>query len=160
MNEKQYQTISELLNNLNSRENHNQHEAWIAKHASLTGDPKKSHLTHNDLDILDVLVHGEKTVSEVVKAIQITQGGTSRRINHLEKLGFLERFHQPTNKKTVYLKLTSDGKKLAQAHIALHKHLHDDTVNALSDFSDQELTVVTRFLTELADVRKNFGDRY
>ena len=41
MNEKQYQTISELLNNLNSRENHNQHEAWIAKHASLTGDPKK-----------------------------------------------------------------------------------------------------------------------
>ncbi|AMV60345.1 transcriptional regulator, MarR family [Pediococcus damnosus] len=160
MDEKQYQTITQLLKQLSATENHNQHEAWIAKQAAIKENPQKNHLTHNDLDILGVLLQGEKTVSEVVEAVQITQGGTSRRINHLEKLDLLEKFKRPTNKKTVYLKLTADGQKLATAHIALHKHLHEETVQALAEFSDSELAVVTRFLRKLADAQKDFETRY
>ncbi|GEN95443.1 MarR family winged helix-turn-helix transcriptional regulator [Pediococcus ethanolidurans] len=156
MNEMQYKEIDELLHQISDKETHNQHETWIAKHAAIGGDPKKSHLTHNDLDILDVLLNGEKTVSEVVEAIQITQGGTSRRINHLERLALLEKFHQPKNKKTVYLKLTVAGKQLAKAHMELHKQLQERALAAVAEFSDADIQMVRDFLMKLINSQINF----
>ncbi|WP_367366054.1 MarR family winged helix-turn-helix transcriptional regulator [Pediococcus parvulus] len=156
MNESQFKEIDALLHQIGSKETHNQHETWVAKHAAIDGDPKKNHLTHNDLDILDVLLDGEKTVSEVVAAIQITQGGTSRRINHLEKLELLKKFHQAVNKKTVYLKLTPSGQKLAQAHMQLHKQLREEALAAVADFSDADIQTVKNFLNRLIKAQEDF----
>lgn len=156
MNETQFKEINALLHQIGNRETHNQHENWMVKHAEIGNDPKKSRLTHNDLDILDVLLIGEKTVSEVVNAIQITQGGTSRRINHLAQLALVEKFHHPQNKRTVYLKLTPKGQRLAKAYMELHKKLREETLAAVADFSDAEIQIVKKFLERMIKAQKNF----
>ncbi|WP_412989593.1 MarR family winged helix-turn-helix transcriptional regulator [Pediococcus siamensis] len=156
MNETEFNEIDHLLHRISAAETHNQHEKWIAQHANLAGDPRKHHLTHNDLDILDVLLTGQRTVSEVVAAIEISQGGTSRRINHLARLNLLEKFHQQPNKKTVYLRLTAQGESLAKAHLELHQRLRQQALSALTEFTDGDAQIIKHFLTSLIQARREF----
>lgn len=151
MNDSQYTEIYNLLKNINR-------DTQTNRLAEFIGDRidnsvlihLQNRLTHNDLDILSAIGKKELTVSEVVDQMAISQGGTSRRINHLERLELLSKFHKAPNRKSVFLKLTTNGLILANAHNQLHQALRQEAFEAVSDFSDQDIDTVIKFLKRLS----------
>ncbi|AEV95765.1 MarR family winged helix-turn-helix transcriptional regulator [Pediococcus claussenii] len=151
MNDMQYTEIYNLLKRINRDTQINRLSEFIGGRIN---DNVLTHLqdrlTHNDLDILSTIGKDELTVSEVVDQMAISQGGTSRRINHLERLDLLSKFHKAPNRKSVFLKLTTNGLILANAHNELHQALRQEAFESVSDFSDQDINTVIKFLKRLS----------
>ncbi|MFI7589653.1 MarR family winged helix-turn-helix transcriptional regulator [Spongisporangium articulatum] len=79
----------------------------------------------------------------------LSSAGTSYVIDRLERAGHVRRVREhPTDSRVVHLRYTEEGMATG---VAFFGPLGDRTQDVLSGFSPQEVEVVARFLTAIAD---------
>jgi DNA-binding MarR family transcriptional regulator len=72
----------------------------------------------------------------------------------LVEAGLVERTPIPGNRKEVTLCLTADGKVVADIHERLHVEMKGGMVEFLSRYSNTELSVLAKMLSDFLSARK------
>lgn len=87
----------------------------------------------NDISIKDLhMIHtisikGNPSVSEIAKILFISKQATAKRVNKLEKLGYIQKTINKQDKRSVKVTLTHKGKLLCR----LHNHAHNEYIKSL-----------------------------
>ncbi|MFG1931384.1 MarR family winged helix-turn-helix transcriptional regulator [Mycobacterium sp. NPDC048908] len=106
---------------------------------------------------MHLLAHiAEGPVSVVGLAARAGQlkGTVSKHVQRLVEAGLVERVPIPGNRKEVTLRLTADGKIVADAHEKLHAEMKRGIVDFLSRYSNAELSVLSRVLSDFLAAQK------
>jgi len=78
----------------------------------------------------------------------------SKHVQRLVEEGLVERNPIPGNRKEVTLALTSDGKLVADVHEQLHTEVKSGVAEFLSRYSNAELSVLAKMLTDVLSAKK------
>jgi DNA-binding MarR family transcriptional regulator len=106
---------------------------------------------------MHLLAHiAEGPVSVVGLAARADQlkGTVSKHVQRLVEAGLVERTPIPGNRKEVTLGLTADGKVVADIHDQLHVEMKGGVVEFLSRYSNAELSVLAKMLSDFLSARK------
>jgi|GEM_PF-1855515 len=153
--------LQQVMARIREDGNDDPEHAWLATHAQtpavaeLVG--KTKHFTHSELMILTVLARADAAVpfKSIQEQSDLSQGMLSRYIDRLAKQKLIEKFHTPNNKKAVVLRTTAMGQEIGQLHDELHRRQQQNYEAVLEQYSDADLTLVTRFLNDLMDAREH-----
>ncbi|MFF2327696.1 MULTISPECIES: MarR family winged helix-turn-helix transcriptional regulator [unclassified Streptomyces] len=97
--------------------------------------------------------HGEMRISRLAELMAIDMSVTSRHVAHVAERGWIERSHDPADKRSRILRLTPAGRDLLSG---LNQRVTEMFVHNLSDWSDDD---VGRLNTLLARLRDSFACR-
>ncbi|MEV6165389.1 MarR family transcriptional regulator [Streptomyces sp. NPDC052052] len=97
--------------------------------------------------------HGEMRISRLAELMAVDMSVTSRHVAHVAERGWIERSHDPTDKRSRILRLTPAGRDLLGG---LNQRATEMFVRNLSDWSDDD---VGRLNTLLARLRDSFACR-
>jgi DNA-binding MarR family transcriptional regulator len=84
----------------------------------------------------------------LTKKLNITKGSISKTASKLLTKGMIELGKLPGNKKEVYYSLTELGWKVYHLHHKMHQSVKNASMSKLSKYSDDELSVIDRFLRD------------
>ncbi|MCW2898509.1 MAG: MarR family transcriptional regulator [Streptosporangiaceae bacterium] len=96
---------------------------------------------------------GEVRIGELAELFEVDQSVISRHIADLEERGFVERTQNPRDRRSWYVRLTSDGERAAEESFQLARHVLAET---LHDWTEEEIAELTRLLARL---RTSFDTR-
>jgi DNA-binding MarR family transcriptional regulator len=65
--------------------------------------------------VIQLLVEGEPTISDLASSLGITQQGASKQVADLERLGYVERVSEPGDQRVRRVRLTTDGRGVLHA---------------------------------------------
>lgn len=82
------------------------------------------------------------------KQLNVSKPAITKAINYLIKKGAITSTKREDNQKSIYYVLTGAGQKLALAHEQVHQKVVDRYNQLLDQFTEAELEVVIRFLSE------------
>jgi DNA-binding MarR family transcriptional regulator len=109
-------------------------------------------ITRADFDVLATLRRAGKpfrlTPTALSRAMMISSGGTTKRLDRLEGRGLIERFDDPHDRRGVVVALTPKGVKLVDDAVAAHVA---DEQRVLAPLSKAERKTLTRLLDALLD---------
>jgi len=111
------------------------------------------HLQSPDVRALVAIMSAEGdgaplTAGQLREHLGLSSGGTSLVIDRLEKAGHIQRARdQPTDNRVVHLRYTAKGMATG---IAFFGPLGSRTEAVLEQFTDEQLAVIQRFITEAA----------
>ena len=106
---------------------------------------------------MHLLAHiAEGPVSVVGLAARAGQlkGTVSKHVQRLVEAGLVERSPVPGNRKEVTLSLTADGEVVADVHEQLHVEMRRGVQEFLSRYSNAELAVLARMLSDYLAAKK------
>ncbi|MBD1501240.1 MarR family winged helix-turn-helix transcriptional regulator [Weissella cibaria] len=150
MNKLQKQLFDELTNYRQHTGEENM-QTNIEKYGYVENAKK---LVVSDLDVIALINSNEnQRISDLVPYTDLTQGAVSKILNRLVRYGFVEKYHQPQNKKDTYLKLTVDGQKVADAHTQYHEHQQAELQAVLAEFSEDDLTKFISLMSQVNNIR-------
>jgi DNA-binding MarR family transcriptional regulator len=89
------------------------------------------------------------TAGALGAAVELSSASVTALVDRLERVGHVERVRDEQDRRRVVLSLTPSAMVAGGEFFG---GLQRDLVNAMDDFSDQELAVVRRFLAEMTDV--------
>jgi DNA-binding MarR family transcriptional regulator len=100
--------------------------------------------------IMDAARRGEAlTAGGLGEAVELRSASVTALLDRLEKVGHVRRVRDPNDRRRVGLEMSDSAMSAGAEHFGgLAKDLRD----AMSDYTDEELGVVRRFLTEMTDV--------
>jgi len=109
-------------------------------------------LSMNEIHVLEAIQKTEEsTMSNVAKKLRVTVGTLTTAINRLVDKGYTERYSNPTDKRKVFLRLTSKAKKILKTHDTFH----EDMINSvIKDMNVEENEVLIASLQKLRDYFK------
>jgi DNA-binding MarR family transcriptional regulator len=109
-------------------------------------------LTVPDFDVLATMRRqaGDRTINirELQRSMMLSSGGTTKRLDRLEKAGHIERLPDPADRRGVLIRLTSDGLALIDDILPAVTHAENDVVSNAVD-SDEERASVADVLRRL-----------
>ncbi|KRK88330.1 MarR family winged helix-turn-helix transcriptional regulator [Lentilactobacillus sunkii] len=112
-------------------------------------------MTINDLHVMRAVQSAEGIkISEIVEQVPLTQGAVSKVVNKLASKGLVEKFHQPTNKKESFVRLTETGKAINQIHTNYHLEEENQLEHLADHYSKDELEKFANFMSELNEIRE------
>ena len=97
-------------------------------------------------------------MSELAKEMMITKQQLTRLINDLESRGFVERIHNPFNRRQVYIRISADGIALLHDAQETMKEHTASMMNLFTPDEQQEIDSCLMRLTELFSRLDGFGD--
>lgn len=99
-----------------------------------------------DLECLDhIVLHGPMTAGHLARATGLTTGAITGVVDRLERAGFATRATDPTDRRKVLVKaLPAVARRIAP----LFEPMGRAATKALSGYSDEELALLLRFLTD------------
>lgn len=115
-------------------------------------------LAFHALASLRTLSRQELTMSELAKEMMITKQQLTRLINDLESRGFVERIHNPVNRRQVYIRISADGIALLHDAQETMKEHTASMMNLFTPAEQQEIDSCLMRLTELFSRLDGFGD--
>ncbi|MDA4087513.1 hypothetical protein MHAS_03586 [Mycolicibacterium hassiacum DSM 44199] len=83
------------------------------------------------------------------------KGTVSKHVQRLVEAGLVERGPVPGNRKEVQLRLTADGRLLADAHAQMHVEMTRGLHDFLHRYSAADLQVLARILRDLVAARRD-----
>lgn len=110
--------------------------------------------TLNMTELHTIACIGEKepiNVTSIAETMNLSKGNTSKITNKLLKAGWVRRAQLNDNKKEVYFRLTTAGKRLFAIHDELHIKEQQRINEFLDRYSDSELDFIKRLFGDLAD---------
>lgn len=147
------QQIATELTDFRNREIDSQTIDWYRQRSSAEMGAVITKLNITDLDLLNVIAtNPESRLSDLTEFTNLRQGTISKLVNKFVKLKLVEKYHQGTNLKNTYLRLTDEGQEMVGLHIEFHRENELRLQSALNDFSDTDLEIVTRFLERINDL--------
>ena len=132
--------VNQLINQILLKAE-NQYELLIGQCRS------KVKLTNTQEHILMLLSEGQKTNSELAKALNVSQAAVTKAVKTLVKEGMLEGKKDKDDGRVTYFVLTQEAQPIAQEH---KEHLGVYR-SVLDQFDHQERQVIGRFLIKLAE---------
>ena len=100
--------------------------------------------------IMDAARRGEAlTAGQLGEAVDLRSASVTALVDRLEKVGHVRRERDPEDRRRVSLQLSESAMAAGGEHFG---GLARDLVAAMGTYSDDELAVVRRFLTEMTDV--------
>lgn len=92
------------------------------------------------------------TPTELMHSVMLSSGAMTNRIDRLEKLGLVERCPEPTDRRSLRVKLTKKGLKVADLAVAARLKEAEDALNVLNKRDRKLLAdLLRRVLLGLAD---------
>ena len=99
---------------------------------------------------------GGKTMSEIAKAMSVTQGAISQIAGRLEKKGYLLRRQNSENRRQIMALLTEKGKSFYQQHLEFDSsEFAKMDRDYLSRFSKEELDTILEYERQMAIIFSN-----
>ena len=109
-------------------------------------------ITRADFDVLATLRRSGKpyrlTPTSLSRAMMISSGGTTKRIDRLQERGLVERLDDPNDRRGVVVALTQKGVRLVDDAVAAHVA---DEQRVLAPLSTSDRRTLTRLLDALLD---------
>jgi DNA-binding MarR family transcriptional regulator len=100
--------------------------------------------------IMDAARRGEAlTAGQLGEAVDLRSASVTALVDRLEKVGHVRRERDPEDRRRVALQISESAMAAGGEHFG---GLARDLVAAMGAYSDDELAVVRRFLTEMTDV--------
>lgn len=150
MSELQKQLFDELTNYRQHTGEENM-QANIEKYGYVENAEKS---VVSDLDAIALINANEnQRISDLLPYTDLTQGAVSKILNRLVRYGFVEKYHQPQNKKDTYLKLTADGQKVADAHAQYHEHQQAELQAVVAAYTEDEIAKFVSLMAEINNIR-------
>lgn len=93
-------------------------------------------LSMREIHLLEIVgkATGGITISDIAKTFQITLASVTVMVQKLEKQGLLEKNKHNTDKRSVLLVLTDEGKKIDKMHYTFHKEMVTSIIKGFTDF--------------------------
>ena len=98
---------------------------------------------------LQILSRQELTMSELAQEMMITKQQLTRLVNDLENQGFVERIHNPVNRRQVYIHITPEGIAMLDE---VKKAMAEHAAAAMAVFDDGEKAEIDACLTRLTEL--------
>ncbi|SOE00179.1 MarR family winged helix-turn-helix transcriptional regulator [Blastococcus haudaquaticus] len=100
--------------------------------------------------IMDAARRGEAlTAGRLGDAVDLRSASVTALVDRLEKVGHVRRVRDPQDRRRVALEMSDTAMAAGAEHFGA---LAQDLTAAMEDYSDEELAVVRRFLTDMTDV--------
>jgi DNA-binding MarR family transcriptional regulator len=100
--------------------------------------------------IMDAARRGKAlTAGQLGEAVDLRSASVTALVDRLEKVGHVRRVRDPEDRRRVALQISDSAMAAGGEHFG---GLARDLVLAMGSYSDEELAVVRRFLTEMTDV--------
>ncbi|WP_211216363.1 MarR family winged helix-turn-helix transcriptional regulator [Longispora albida] len=93
-------------------------------------------------------VHGPLTPGRLAELSGLTTGTVTGVIDRLEKAGFVRRDRAPDDRRKVIV--SRDDEQVAKVMAPMYAEKGQNLFTVLSQFSDEELTTIARFMTAVA----------
>ncbi|WP_235439609.1 MarR family transcriptional regulator [Paenibacillus sp. DMB20] len=90
-------------------------------------------------------------VTSIAEKMNLSKGNTSKVTNKLLKAGWVRKAQLNDNKKEVYFRLTTAGKKLFALHDELHNKEQQRMYKFLDKYSESELDLIKQLFGDLVD---------
>ena len=125
----------------------------IAKASHKLDDEMRSSLAHvgltkEEFKVLMRLHAGPKTHGALCRALQVSTGAMTNRLDKLERTGLVSRSQDPNDRRGVLLTLTPSGTQRLDAYIDLGAHRERQLLEGLSRSDKRQLN---ELLTKLVD---------
>ncbi|QPZ38616.1 MarR family winged helix-turn-helix transcriptional regulator [Paramicrobacterium chengjingii] len=85
----------------------------------------------------------------ISRATGVPKGTVSKIVQRLVDGGAVVRHRREGNRKEVHLRLTEVGEEIQRAHRSLHEQMGDGLATLLMRYSESDLAVITRVLSDL-----------
>ena len=100
--------------------------------------------------IMDAARRGEAlTAGGLGAAVDLRSASVTALVDRLERVGHVRRVRDADDRRRVSLEMSEQAMTAGAEHFG---GLAADLVDAMRDYTDEEIAVVTRFLTEMTDV--------
>lgn len=141
-----YETINDILVHLFN-------EIWELEGKAIITEEFKD-ISNNDMHIIEAIGPMEgKNMSAIAKQLNITVGSLTTSMNSLVKKEYAVRERSETDRRVVNIRLTEKGKKAYEHHREFHNQMTEAVVSSITE---EELPVLTRMLSGLADFFRNY----
>ena len=111
--------------------------------------PSEIHAIERIVDMEDL------NLTELADYLGITRGAATKMTNKLQKMGLIERYKQPSNKKEIYLKPTEQGIEAYHGHQQYHAKMDTNLTNYLESLPNTKQATILTFLKLYLDEMKN-----
>jgi DNA-binding MarR family transcriptional regulator len=106
----------------------------------------KLKINTTDLECLEVLMRLGKTTAGVLSAeTKLTTGAVTKMIDRLEKVGFIKRHFEKSDRRKVFIEL--EMKTVAKKVLPLYMSLGTEVANHLNKYSEAQLELIVDFLS-------------
>lgn len=112
----------------------------------------------NVAEIHTIVLIGKKkniNINEVAKYRNISRSAASQLIKKLELKKLIRKDSTQDNAKEKLLSLTTDGKQIYDIHKQQQQYIEKQVVNIISSRSNEELEVITSFMSDVENVWNN-----
>ncbi len=110
-------------------------------------------ITPSQFGVLEALYHlGDMPIGKLGEKILVTGGNMTVILDNLEKHGYIERVKCPTDRRSLYIKLTDSGKELIDKVFPSHIQFVSELISVLSE---EEQIVLGNLLKKLGLTIKN-----
>ncbi|MBD2794210.1 MarR family transcriptional regulator [Xenorhabdus szentirmaii] len=96
-------------------------------------------------------VSGLLNVTAISQRMQMTRGAISKICAKLLLRSVLEKSKMSGNQKETHFSLSIEGKKVFSEHEKLHKLAEEKWMKVLANYSEEELMVIKRFITDVSE---------
>lgn len=135
--------VSELL--------HLKDERYDEKHKKILEEKGLENYSLTELHVIHCI--GEESMrnlTTISEYMAMTRGAVSKICRRLQIKGAIEKIKMADNQKEIFFILTSEGKRLFQAHEVLHQHSQERWVALFEHYDETEKAVIQRFLDDIA----------
>ena len=123
------------------------HSQYMAKNREYSPG---EHLFMREVHFVMAVGLGEgRTMSELARTLNVTQGAVSQLVARMEKKGFVVRHKCADDKRQTVATLTEKGRLLYQEHTRYDLARYTEILEMLSGYSDEELRRIRDFETIL-----------
>jgi DNA-binding MarR family transcriptional regulator len=110
-------------------------------------------INRTDARCIDIVLQaGRLTAGELALAAGLSPGAATTAIDRLERAGFARRVRDPDDRRRVIVEPTDRIAELAEE---VYGPLRDGGADLMRQFSERQLTAITRFLEGAADLQLN-----
>ena len=98
---------------------------------------------------------GAMPMHEIARRMQMSKQQLTRFVDTLVQRGSLERYSKPTDRRTIYIKVTEEGQEELRRHTEQAMQPHIELVDKLSESEAQELCEAVKRFSDL--MNKHWG---
>jgi DNA-binding MarR family transcriptional regulator len=103
----------------------------------------------SEIHLILIVNENPTNATQMAERLGITKGAVSQTITRLERKGILRKEKDPQNKNKLTLHFTPLGKKIFTKYQRLTSEAFRKYAHTLTQYSDEELDTIDRFLTHL-----------
>lgn len=129
--------------------------SWLKLSANLRSERIVNLLTFNETHICHLLINSDMTLKEIESETNLLKSLVNRCISSLKNKGYVEKFKKADNNKTVWVRLTNEGKSV---FIEQHDHILLFVNKITEGLGMQETNTLAELMNKASGFAKSLMD--